>query len=311
MARSAALAAGAMASKMPSRAWEKPSCVAGDQRRIVEIVAGIHAHARRQAAAHGDLLAVVEQRNLDAVDLLRMGRQDRQADLHRRHVVGVAPVAVQRGIEHLAQPVDQDRLAHLGEDAAVDLLVIRRAGGAGGERPARHQDDPPARGLDRLALFLVGADHVVDAGVRPRRQMVRAGAARNQPAAVPRLRSGDRAPDQLARGRPVQPHAALGGVHRFGDAESERPEMLAIGQCRLPVEGGVEPGVCVGVRVVDDMGGGIGDAGQGLGARRFVGQRLRQTVGLDPAVARRQVDRGHDQISSSGTSTQRRSRQLR
>ena len=36
---------------------------------VVEVVAGVHAHARRQPAAHGDLLLLVEQRDLDAVHL--------------------------------------------------------------------------------------------------------------------------------------------------------------------------------------------------------------------------------------------------
>ena len=43
--------------------------VAGDQLGIVEVVAGIHAHAVRQAAAHGDLLLLRQERDLDAVDL--------------------------------------------------------------------------------------------------------------------------------------------------------------------------------------------------------------------------------------------------
>ncbi len=43
--------------------------IAGDQFRIVEIVARIHAHVRRQAPAHRDLLVLVEQRDLHAIDL--------------------------------------------------------------------------------------------------------------------------------------------------------------------------------------------------------------------------------------------------
>jgi acyl-CoA reductase-like NAD-dependent aldehyde dehydrogenase len=72
---SAALAAGAMASKMPSSASLLPcvgslaEAVAGDQLGVVEVVAGVHAHARGQAPAHGDFLVLVQQRDLDAVDL--------------------------------------------------------------------------------------------------------------------------------------------------------------------------------------------------------------------------------------------------
>ena len=38
--------------------------VAGDQFGVIEIVAGIHAHARRQLAAHVDLLLARQQRDL-------------------------------------------------------------------------------------------------------------------------------------------------------------------------------------------------------------------------------------------------------
>ena len=137
--------------------------VARDQLGVVEVVAGVHAHALRQAAAHRDLLVLVEQRNLDAVDLGGIGRDHVDRDLHRLHVVLVAPIARERGIEHLAEPVDDHRLLHLAEDAVVDLgVVVGRSRGLD-QRAARHQDDAAAELLDRGALLLVGADHVVDA----------------------------------------------------------------------------------------------------------------------------------------------------
>ncbi len=43
--------------------------IAGDQLGVVEVVAGIHAHALWQAAAHGDFFVLGQQRDLDAVDL--------------------------------------------------------------------------------------------------------------------------------------------------------------------------------------------------------------------------------------------------
>ena len=49
--------------------------VAGDQLGVVEVVAGVHAHAGGQAPAHRDLLVLVEQRDLDAVDLARVARR--------------------------------------------------------------------------------------------------------------------------------------------------------------------------------------------------------------------------------------------
>ena len=87
--------------------------VAGDQLGVVEVVAGVHAHALRQAAAHGDLLLLRQERDLDAVDLGGVGLDRGEAGVHRRHVVGVAPVAGQRRVEHLAEPVDDHRLLHL------------------------------------------------------------------------------------------------------------------------------------------------------------------------------------------------------
>ena len=87
--------------------------VAGDQLGVVEVVAGIHAHALGELAAHDDLLVLVEQRDLDAVDLGGVRVDDADGGLHRRHVVGAAPVAGERGIEHLAQPVDDDGLLGL------------------------------------------------------------------------------------------------------------------------------------------------------------------------------------------------------
>ena len=79
-----------------------------------------------------------------------------------------APIAGELRIEHVAEPVDDHRLARLGEQAVVDLeIVVGRARHAH-ERAARHQDDRRARRLDRLELLLVGADHVIDAPA-PRR----------------------------------------------------------------------------------------------------------------------------------------------
>ena len=68
------------------------------------------------------------------------------------------------------------------------------------------------------------------------------------------------AADQFQRVRPVQAHAALRGVHRFGDAEAERPQVPAERDGALPVDRGVEPGIAVGQRIGDDMRGGVGDA---------------------------------------------------
>ena len=76
-------------------------------------------------------------------------------------VVVMAPVAGERGIEHLAEPVDDHRLLHLRQNAAVDFgVVVRRTRGLH-QRAARHQNDTPAELLDRGALLFIGADHIM------------------------------------------------------------------------------------------------------------------------------------------------------
>ena len=86
-----------------------------------------------------------------------MRGDDVEADVHRRVVVGVAPVAGERRVEHLAEPVEDHRLARLAQDAVVDAHVVVGRLRGGGERAARHQDDAAAQRLDRLDLLLVGA----------------------------------------------------------------------------------------------------------------------------------------------------------
>ena len=116
---------------------------------------------------------------------------DRQADVHRGVVVARAPVAGKRGIEHLAEPVDDHRLLHLAEDTVVDAGVVVGAARGFGEGPARHQDDAPAEGFDRGDLLLVGGDDIVDGRAGAGHELVGAGAGGNQ-----------RAGRALARHRP-------------------------------------------------------------------------------------------------------------
>ena len=151
--------------------------VAGDQLGIVEVVAGVHAHARGQAGPQHDLLFLVEQRQLDAVDLGDVALDDPDADVHGGHVVGAAEIALERRVEHLAQPVDDARRAQLGENAVVHPDLVVRGARAGGKRAAGHEHDAPAHPLDRGDLLLVGADHVVDGEPGRWRQVVGAGAA--------------------------------------------------------------------------------------------------------------------------------------
>ena len=144
-----------------------------------------------------------------------------------------------------------------------------------------------ARLLDEGELLLVG-------GAAPRRgwrgpvQLVGADAAGD--AAADRLGLGGGAADQLGRARPVQAHAALGGVHRLGDAESVGPQVTAEGEGGVPVDGGGRVGRRVAQRVGDDVGGRVdrreasgAPVARATGSRaRLVGRagrRLRRAVG--------------------------------
>ena len=193
---------------------------------------------------------------------------------------------------------------------AVDTIVVGRAGGDARQRPAGHQDQPAAELLDRRHLHLVGADHVVDTARLVGRQVVGAAAA-GQPGAGEVARGVDRAADQFERGRPVQPHAALRGVHRLGHPQAQRPQPAPVGDRRVPVDGALQPGVDGGQRVGDHMRRRVGDAVQrGGGAGRLEVAGAAQRPGLESSVGGGQRDLHGAQTSSAGTSTQRRSRQL-
>ena len=68
-----------------------------------------------------------------------------------------------------------------------------------------------------------------------------------------RRRVGKGALDQRLRGGPVEAHAALGRVHRLGDAESQAENMAAEGERRLPVDGRALTGFLRRERVGYDM----------------------------------------------------------
>ena len=155
----------------------------------------------------------------------------------------------------------------LRQDAVVDAQIIVRAARGAHQRAARHQDDAAAQRLDRLDLLLIGADHVVDGDAGVGGEMIGAGAAGDQ-RARPVLGGVERAADQLQRGRPVDAHAALRGVHRLGDAEPEIPDVVAERDGLVPVDRGVEPGIVVGERIGGDVHRRIGDARGVAGLRR-------------------------------------------
>ena len=137
-------------------------------------------------------------------------------------------------------------------------------------------------------------------------------------------RGVERAADQLERGRPVEPHAALRRVHRLGDAEAERPEVLPIGDASRPSRrAAVEPRIDRGERVGDDVRRGVGDAVEAGASAGGVARRgSRSAQGASAPSATRQADRqAHGDVvvldvleaaqsASGGTSIQRRSFQL-
>ena len=220
-----------------------PGRVAADQLGEVEVVARVHAHAGRQQAAQRDLLAGVEQRHLDAVDLRGVRADHRRADVGRARVVGIAresaradPVAGERRIEHLAQPVQDHRRAHLRQHAAVDGRVVVGRARARGERAARHQDDAAARGLDRRALLLVGGDHALERHVRRRRAGDRCRHRRRRPrpararasATLRRISSSD-----VGQSRPM-PRCAVSIAS--ATPKPERPQVAAKRERRVPVD---------------------------------------------------------------------------
>ncbi len=215
----------------------------------------------------------------------------------------MAPVAFQRRVEHLAQPVDDDGLLHLAEQPVVDLRVVVRPLGGLRQRAGGHQDDAAAFAFHEGELLLVGADDVVDGDVRARRQMVCAGAECDQ-RVVPRLRGGGGAADQVLRVFPAEAHATLCGVHRLGDAEAEVPQIFAERHRALPVDRGGDPRVVDRIGVGDDVRRGEGDAVEVVLAVQQRGEveRLAGGVGGEGALGGGQVDGCHQSKYSSAGS---------
>jgi hypothetical protein len=267
--------------------------VAGNEFGVVEIVAGVHANARWQPAAHRNFLVLVEQGDLDAVHLVGVRSDHGQRRVHGLVGVVVAPVALERGVEHVAQPVQHHGLLGLAQDAVVHALVVGRASGHAGQGAAGHHDQPAAEFLDGGHLLFVAGDDLIDRLHVLQDEVVGAAArghqrARHVPGSV------QRSADEFQRGRPVQAHAALCGVHGLGHAQAERPEPLAVGDGGVPVHRALQPGVDGGERVGHHVGGGVGDAVE-LHARRGLDRGgAAQGVGLDLARSRGEFERkGH------------------
>ena len=95
----------------------------------------------------------------------------------------------------------------------------------------------------------------------------------------------DRALDQFQRGRPVQPHAALRGVHRLGDAEAEIPDVLAKRDGPVPVDRGRQPRIVIGERIGHHMRRRERHAVQRALELCRKRPRRREAIGLEPTSA--------------------------
>src|SRR3712207_1848519 len=126
-----------------------------DKLRVVEVVAGVHLDALREPPTHLHLPILVQQGRLYAVHLLGVVSDDREAHLHGVVKVAMAPVTFEGRVEHGPEPVEYHGVRDLREDTAVDLRVVLRRLGNGGEGAARHEDHLSSLALHELALLLV------------------------------------------------------------------------------------------------------------------------------------------------------------
>src|SRR5580704_10149431 len=88
------------------------------------------------------------------------------AGIHRCHMIAGTPVPCKRGIEHYAKPMQDDRLFRLAKDAVIytEIVIWRMCGSH--QRTARHQYDAASKRFNKLYLFLVRANYIVDCDTR-------------------------------------------------------------------------------------------------------------------------------------------------
>ena len=148
-----------------------------------------------------------------------------------------SPVAIECGIEHGAEPMKDDGMPNLRQHRCIDRCVIFGVTSDGGQGATRHQNDAAIDSFYRFTLLQVGISDVLQGDRMTRGQMIGARATGYQTAASIRRRCA--ALDQFKSQGPVQAHAALSRVHGFGNTEAERPEIFAVGNCRVPVDDGL------------------------------------------------------------------------
>jgi hypothetical protein len=154
----------------------------------------------------------------------------------------------------------------LGEQMTVDAPIIVRVLGALRERTARHEDNTPARSLNKRALLFVSGKDLIESS-HAGGKLIGIRAAENGTA--PGACFGAGRAYQIFGRAPIQAHPALRRIHHFGDSETERPQIAAIRKGR----GHIDSGLCIVIG--DDMRGGIRysafETGSGPGRKRLFG----------------------------------------
>ena len=179
------------------------------------------------------------------------------------------------------------------QNAPVDLHIVVRAFGDGGERAARHHHKLAAHSFDRLDLLFVGANNIIDANSRRRFEMIGPYPAADLDAGAS-LGRFQRVADQFARARPIEPAAALRGVHGFRDTKPKIPEIVPEMDRLLPIDRLVQPRIGVGQRIGHDMRRGKRNAVEVFrGLFGGKNNRLARRIRLEPAIGGWQNEGGH------------------
>ena len=178
--------------------------------------------AHRDAASKTHLELLVQQRKLDAAHLVGVPRENPLQAVARE-------VAAHRRVEHLAQPVQEQRTVQLVDDRAVDLDVLPLASAGLGKARHRQQNGDAPEFVDELRLFRHRVDQL--RVVAHCIELVASGAGDE---AVAQFEGGAEF-DQPPRAGPADLEA-LGRIHRLGDAEAERVDVAAQTGRRLPVD---------------------------------------------------------------------------
>ena len=221
-----------------------------------------------------------------------MGSQQwRQAGLHGPGEVIAAPIAGQCGVKHVAEPMEDHRLVGLGQHARVDGEIVLRTSRDARQCAACHEDNTTAELLDRVQLVEIGADDVVDRASIFRIELVGAAARIDHRATIPS--GGEGAGDELASVWPIETHAALGGVHGFGDRKALVEQIGAKAESLVPIDCGRAGRIIVGQRIGDDMGRGKGDAVPGGRTGRRDKRRADEAIRLDFSGIAEKGEGGH------------------